>query len=163
MSSILAQLKAMTDVVADTGDIERLAFNTAIAAVMELCNALGRVDGGDRAQHAVRQEALEAIVKMLAPIAPHICDALWSELGHGDLLLDVAWPIADESALVRATLTLVVQVNGKRRGDIEVSSHDDEDTIKQAALALEAVRKRLQGRDPKKVILVPGRLVNVVG
>jgi len=129
---------------------------------MELCNALARVDAADTAQHAVRQEALEAIVKMLAPIAPHVCDALWSELGHDELLLDMAWPGADESALVRDTLTLVVQVNGKVRSRIEVAADADRDSIAAAAHADANVARFVDGQPIRKTIVVPGKLVNLV-
>jgi len=156
--------RKLHETIAKVGDDigRRMTFNTAIAAIMELCNALGRVDAADTAQHAVRQEALEAIVKMLAPIAPHVCDALWSELGHDALLLDVAWPGADESALVRDTLTLVVQVNGKVRSRIEVAADADRDSIAAAAHADANVARFVDGQPIRKTIVVPGKLVNLV-
>src|SRR5699024_7759697 len=113
----------------------RYTFNTAIAANMELCNAIGRFEGDDAEAAAVRQEALEAVVRMLAPVIPHVCDALWRELGHGDLLLDAPWPQVDEDALKRDTLQIVIQVNGKMRGKIDVAADSARNAIEAAALA----------------------------
>ncbi|ROO27280.1 leucyl-tRNA synthetase [Salinisphaera orenii MK-B5] len=156
--------RKLHETIAKVGDDvgRRYTFNTAIAAIMELCNALGRVDDADPAQHAVRQEALEAIVRMLAPITPHVCDVLWRELGHDDLLLDVAWPEADEGALTRDSLTLVVQVNGKVRARIEVPADADRDTVAAAARADDNVARFVDGQPIKKTIVVPGKLVNLV-
>ena len=129
---------------------------------MELCNALGKLDGAQADSQAVRQEALEAVVKMLAPIIPHVCDALWRELGHDDLLLDVAWPQADDSALSRDTLTLVVQVNGKVRAKIDVPADADRDTVAEMAQSEANVLRFIDGAPIKKTIVVPGKLVNLV-
>ena len=153
------------ETIAKVGDDvgRRYTFNTAIAAIMELVNALGRVEAAPgNALQAVRQEALEAVVAMLAPIAPHICDALWRALGHEGLVMDAAWPTADEGALVRDTLTLVVQVNGKVRARIEVPADADRDTVAETALADENVIRHIDGQRIKKTIVVPGKLVNLV-
>jgi len=161
--------RKLHETIAKVGDDvgRRTTFNTAIAAIMELCNALGRADGSAPDQQAVRQEALEAVVKMLAPITPHVCDALWRELGHDrghhdELLLDVAWPSADESALTRDTLTLVVQVNGKVRAKIDVPADADRDTVAEIARAESNVVRFVDDRPIKKTIVVPGKLVNLV-
>jgi leucyl-tRNA synthetase len=141
-------------------DIERRKqFNTAIAAVMELMNALARLDGDDAVTRSVRQEALEAAVTMLAPIVPHIAEALYAELRPGAAM---AWPAVDESALVQDEIELMLQVNGKLRGQIRVAATADKAAIETAALASEAAQKYLEGQPPKKVVVVPGRLVNIV-
>jgi leucyl-tRNA synthetase len=138
----------------------RKTFNTAIAANMELLNAL--VKFNEPASRNVVQEALEAIVLMLTPIVPHMSQALWSELRPGSDLLDQAFPAADPAALVQDEIELVIQINGKLRGSLRVSKDADKATIEQLALAHEAVQKQLAGGTAKKVVVVPGRLINVV-
>ncbi|MGE5320590.1 MAG: leucine--tRNA ligase, partial [Hyphomicrobiaceae bacterium] len=141
-------------------DIERRKqFNTAIAAVMELMNALAKLDGMDAVTRSVRQETLEAAVAMLAPIVPHICEALYAGLKPGAAL---AWPAVDEAALVQDEIELMLQVNGKLRGQICVAAAAPREAIEAAAVASEAAQKYLEGRPPKKVVVVPGRLVNIV-
>ncbi len=141
-------------------DIERRKqFNTAIAAVMELMNALAKLGGDDVTTRSVRQEVLEAAVAMLAPIVPHIAEALYAELRPGAAL---AWPVVDEAALVQDEIELMLQVNGKLRGQICVAATADKAAIEAAALASEAAQKYLEGKPPKKVVVVPGRLVNIV-
>ncbi len=140
----------------------RQQFNTAIAAVMELMNALGKVNGNDATTRAVMQEALEAVVRLLAPIVPHICHALWSELKPGSCLGQATWPEVDQAALVQDEIELMIQVNGKLRGSITVSKDAAKDAIEQLALANPNVRKFMEGKPAKKVIVVPGKLVNVV-
>ncbi|MEZ5529298.1 MAG: leucine--tRNA ligase [Porticoccaceae bacterium] len=141
----------------------RQTFNTAIAAVMELLNELGR--HGDRSTPeglAVEREALEAAVLLLAPIVPHISHQLWQLLGHGENLLDTAWPQADGNALVKSTIQMAVQVNGKLRAQIDVPADADRDSIEQSALAHENVRRFTEGQTIRKVIVVPSKLVNIV-
>jgi leucyl-tRNA synthetase len=141
-------------------DIERRKqFNTAIAAVMELMNALAKLGGDDTTTRSVRQEVLEAAVAMLAPIVPHIAEALYAELRPGAAL---AWPVVDEAALVQDEIELMLQVNGKLRGQICVAARADKAAIEAAALASEAAQKYLEGKPPKKVVVVAGRLVNIV-
>jgi leucyl-tRNA synthetase len=152
------QLHQTIQKVAD--DIERRKqFNTAIAAVMELMNALAKQDGDDAATRAVRQEALEAAVALLAPIVPHIAETLYAELKPGATL---TWPAVDEAALVQDEIELILQVNGKLRGSVRVAAAADKAAIEAAALASEPARKYLEGRPPKKIVVVPGRLVNIV-
>ena len=139
----------------------RKQFNTAVAAVMELMNALGRLPE-EAGTPALRQEALETATLLLSPIVPHICEALWAELRPGTKLLDQAWPKADESALAVDEIELVVQINGKLRGSIRLPAGADKAAIEAAALASEAAQKQLDGATPKKIIVVPGRLVNIV-
>jgi leucyl-tRNA synthetase len=141
-------------------DIERRKqFNTAIAAVMELMNALARLEGDGAVTRSVRQEVLEAAVALLAPIVPHVCEALYAELRPGAAM---TWPAVDESALVQDEIELMLQVNGKLRGQVRVAATADKAAIEAAALASEAAQKYLEGQPPKKVVVVPGRLVNIV-
>ena len=141
----------------------RHTFNTGIAAVMELVNALykGIEDDSDQGR-AVLQEGLQAAVLLLAPIVPHACHRLWQELGHVTPVLDAAWPRVDESALVQDSLELVVQVNGKRRGQIQVPVDAERDVLEAAALEEPNVGRFIEGKTVRKVIVVPGRLINVV-
>jgi leucyl-tRNA synthetase len=111
---------------------------------------------------AVGQEVLESSLLLLAPIVPHITTALWEELRPGTRLLDQPWPTVDPSALVQDSIELVVQVNGKLRGSVSVPSNATRDQIEAIALADAAVQKFVNGQKPKKVVVVPGRLVNVV-
>ena len=140
----------------------RFTFNTAIAANMELMNELGRFDDDSEQGRAVMQEALELVVLMLSPIVPHITHALWAALGHTDAVLDCAWPVVDQSALVQESITLVVQVNGKVRGRVDVPADAARDEIEAAVMAEDNVQKHMDGKSPRKVIVVPGKLVNIV-
>jgi leucyl-tRNA synthetase len=140
----------------------RRTFNTAIAAVMELMNTLGKFDDRSEAGRAIVQETLELVVKMLSPIVPHATHALWKELGHSDALIDQPWPQPDERALVQDTLEIVVQINGKLRGRVSVAAGASEDQIREIALADPNVQKWIEGKAIRKVIVVKGKLVNVV-
>ena len=140
----------------------RYHFNTAIASIMELTNSFMKFDATSDADRAVRSEAVEAIVILLSPITPHITEHLWSGLGHQNSLMDVPWPKVREDALTRNTLTLVVQVNGKLRGRIEVPSDADQATILTMARDEPQVAKFLEGMVEKKAIVVPQKLVNLV-
>jgi leucyl-tRNA synthetase len=140
----------------------RKQFNTAIAAVMELLNAYGKVGADLASARAVRQETLEAVALMLYPIVPHLSEALYAELRPGQSSGDQAFPKVDASALVQDEIELMLQVNGKLRGSLRVAAGADKATIEAAALASEVVIKHLEGKAPKKLIVVPGRLVNIV-
>lgn len=146
-----------------TDDIERRqTFNTAIAAVMELCNDISKFEDTSELGLAVTQEALEAATLLLSPIVPHIAHQLWSELGHSDNIVNTPWPALDDEALVKDELTIVVQVLGKKRAELTVSASADDKTIEAEALAHPSVVKYLEGKTVRKVIVVPGRLVNIV-
>jgi leucyl-tRNA synthetase len=146
-----------------TDDIgRRRNFNTAIAAIMELLNAVGRFSDTSAAGSAVRQEALRIATLVLAPITPHVCHALWQALGSTTALVDERWPAADAAALAQDTHEIVVQVNGKLRGRISVAVNADEAAVRAAALADARVRKFLADKPVRRVIVVPGKLVNVV-
>jgi leucyl-tRNA synthetase len=140
----------------------RLQFNTAIAAVREMLNLYTDLQDRSPVARAVAQEVLEDAVLMLSPIVPHVATALWRELRPGTELLDQPWPSVDANALVQDSIELVVQVNGKLRGHIYVSATASRDEIEHAAMSHEAVQKFAAGQKAKKVVVVPGRLVNVV-
>jgi len=140
----------------------RYTFNTAIAAVMELTNALSRSADTSAQGRAIMQEALTLSVLMLAPIVPHICHVLWQQLGHEGAVIDEPWPQPDAAALVRAEIELVVQVNGKLRGRILMPMDAPREAIEQAALREPNVSRFVNGQPVRKVIVIPGRLVNIV-
>jgi leucyl-tRNA synthetase len=140
----------------------RSSFNTAVAAAMELLNAINKLDDTSEAGRAVVHEALEAVVLMLSPMTPHICHALWKELGHDTALIDQLWPEVDESALELDMIELVVQVNGKLRGRVAVPADASKDDIEKLAIADDNVRRFVADKDIRKIIVVPGRLVNIV-
>ncbi len=149
-----------------TEDIaERYHFNTAIAAVMELVNeiyeALGKEKGEEHFWPVVR-EAVEAVLLLLAPMAPHLCEELWSALGHQGLISEAAWPRWDEEVARAEEVTIAVQVNGKVRAQIQVPVEADQESVKAAALEVPNVKRHLEGKEIKKVIYVPGRLLNFV-
>ena len=141
---------------------QRYKFNTAIAAMMKLSNAVAKFTVSTEQDRAVVQEALEAIVLCLAPIVPHITTELWANLGHETALLDAEWPAVDEAALTRDEIELVVQVNGKVRAKLQVAADASKDSIEQLALTHEVVQKWIEDKTVRKVIVVPGKLVNVV-
>jgi leucyl-tRNA synthetase len=140
----------------------RLKLNTVVAANMELLNAIADFDDASPQGRAVVQEALDALVATLAPICPHVCHALWQALGHAEPVIDARWPEPDAAALKADTVTLVVQVNGKLRGRVEVPADASSDAVADAALADENVRKFIAGAAIKKRVVVPGKLVNFV-
>jgi len=140
----------------------RRHFNTAIAAVMELTNSLGRFEDRSPQGRAVLQEALEVAVLVLSPVVPHVCHALWKALGHAGAVIDEQWPRVDEGALVRETIEVVVQVNGKLRGRVAVAAEADEAAVREAALADSNVQRFIEGRPVRKFIYVRGKLANVV-
>ena len=139
----------------------RQQFNTAIAAVMELLNQYDKTDTGGEQGRAVAQEVLETAVRLLWPIVPHICETLWSEL-NGAKLWEAGWPTVDEAALVKSEIEVMVQVNGKLRGKITVAADASKADLEAAALATEGAVKFMEGKPAKKIIVVPGRLVNIV-
>ncbi len=140
-------------------DVEKYQFNTVVAAAMKMVNTLSQIkDVSD----PVYAEGVDLLLRLLSPVVPHITHALWQGLGHEDDILVARWPQADESALVQDTVELVVQVNGKVRGKIEVAADAAKDVIEQTALADENVLRFTEGKKVVKVIVVPGRLVNVV-
>lgn len=140
----------------------RHTFNTAIAANMELLNTLYKFADDSDNGRSIRQEALTAIILMLVPIVPHICDRLWQELGHREALVTAAWPQFDKSALQLDELQLVVQVNGKLRGKISVAADAGKEQVEAAACNDVNVQRFIAGKTIRKVIVVPKKLVNIV-
>ncbi len=139
----------------------RFHFNTAIAAVMELVNAIYSYKA-TKEQPGVLREALEAVVRLLNPFVPHVCEELWQLLGHEESAEAAGWPAWDEAALEAAEVTLVVQVNGKVRGKITVAVDADKQLIESEALSEQNVKRFIDGKQVRKVIVVPGRLINIV-
>lgn len=146
-----------------TDDLERRhTFNTAIAAIMELMNGLSNAQDTGAAARQLMQEALENIVLLLSPIVPHICHALWHELRPGTELRNQPWPLADDQALIQDEIEMVVQINGKLRGQIRISREADRDTVERMALKDEHIQRNIADRVIKRIVIVPGKLVNIV-
>ena len=140
-------------------DFTKHQFNTVASAAMKILNALDRLAG---VEDEVVREGLSILLRLLSPITPHISQQLWSDLGYGDDILAAPWPEADEAALVQDEIELVIQVNGKLRGNITVAKTADKATLEKLALAHPAIEKYLAGAIPKKIVVVPGRLINFV-
>jgi len=152
-----AQMRLTAEtIVGVTKDLEAMRFNTAISKLMVFSRDIAK-------EAPLPAASAETFALLLAPMAPHLAEEIWSLLGHPESLAYAAWPVADEALLISDTITLVVQVNGKKRGEIEVPAEVSKGEAESLALAVENVRKALDGRSPKKVIVVPGRLVNIVG
>lgn len=140
----------------------RFTFNTAIAANMELLNAISKFSDKTSQGQAVRLEALQSVVLMLSPIVPHICHALWQQLGYEVPVVDADWPTVDDAALVQDTLTMVIQVNGKLRGKISVAVAAEKEEIEALAMADANVKRLIDGKSVRKIIVVPKKLINIV-
>jgi leucyl-tRNA synthetase len=140
----------------------RYTFNTAIAAVMELLNNISQLSDNDDQSQAVRHEALNSAILLLAPIVPHICHSLWQAMGNKTNVADASWPKVDDSALVQSAIEMVVQVNGKVRGKIQVAVDEAKENVEKYALEEPNVMRFTEGNTVRKVIVVPGRLVNIV-
>ena len=159
----IIRLKIHTTINKVNDDIgRRYTFNTAIAATMELINILSHAKDESENGRAIMREGLETVILLLSPIVPHITEVLWREFGHTKPIIDAAWPEVDESALVQKELQLVVQVNGKLRAKIMVPSDADQKQIEESAISDENVQKFIAEKQIRKVIVVPGRLVNIV-
>ncbi len=145
-----------------TDDIERFQFNTAVAAIMELLNAVSRFEPSNKDDVLVLKESVEAIVCLLYPMAPHISEELWESLGHSESLVDKPWLEWDRELVGSAQITIVIQVNGKVRSQILMDPDSDEEEIKQAAFSDERVKSYIAGKEIKKIIIVPKKLINIV-
>jgi leucyl-tRNA synthetase len=146
-------------------DIARHQFNTVASAAMKMLNALEaahKIAADDAARGPVVREGYSILLRLLSPITPHIAHHLWRELGLGDDILCAAWPEHDAAALIEDEIELVVQVNGKKRGDVRVPRDADRQAIEKIVLESANVRKFVEGQAIRKVVVVPGRLVNVV-
>jgi leucyl-tRNA synthetase len=141
---------------------QRYGFNTAIAAIMTLCNEISRHDGISSGILAAKRDAIIATIQMLAPIAPHICHVLWHAIGQKDDLNVAPWPSVDKQILVKDTVLIVVQINSKIRARIKAPADSDENTLKELALKEPAVAKLLDGKQIIKIILVPNKIINIV-
>jgi len=140
----------------------RYTFNTAIAAVMEMVNALSRAELKDSNDHAIMGEGIKTVILLLSPIVPHITEELWNALGCKESLIDAAWPQSDPEALEQSEIEIVVQVNGKLRSKIVVPKAADQKQIESLALANEKIQQYIEGKITRKIIVIPGRLVNIV-
>jgi leucyl-tRNA synthetase len=145
-----------------TRDFERFKFNTAVAALMELLNALTKAVEEKTASRLRCEATLDAMLQLIYPVAPHLAEELWERRGHLTTLLETDWPAADESKLKRDRITLVVQVDGKLRDRVEVDSGANDRAIKASAMASAKVTEHLAGREVERTVIVPGRLVNIV-
>jgi len=150
-------------VAAVTDDLDKFRFNRGVARIRELTNALEEVGGKGPGEAAVLRFGLETATRLLGPMMPHLAEELWIQLGHKTLLVEEPWPKADPALVAEETVTVAVQVNGKLRGTVELPRDVDSGAAESAALALPAVTRFLEGRKPRKVIVVPNRIVNVVG
>ncbi len=146
-------------IAAVTEHLSGLRFNSAVAQLYMLSNA---ITVADKADPASRREALEALVLLSAPMMPHLAESCWQSLGHEGLVVETPWPKHDPALLVSDSVTIAVQVNGKRRGELVMGRDADNKSVEVAALALDGVIRALEGKAPKKVIVVPGRIVNIV-
>ncbi len=142
------------------GDFGKYQFNTVVAACMKMMNTLGKLGGAG--SDALRNEGVSILLRLLSPIAPHLSHTLWRELGYGDNILSAPWPAVDEAALVKDSIDLVVQVNGKVRSQISVPAEADKNAVEEAALGDEKVQSFIEGNTIVRIIVVPGRLVNIV-
>ncbi len=156
--------RRLHETIAKVGDDmgRRQTFNTAIAAVMEFCNELQRFVPAQGTERALMQEAWEAVVRLIAPVTPHIAETLWRDLGGADSVFKAGWPAVDETALERAAVTIVVQINGKVRGRAEVAPGAARDAVQAAAMLDENVLRHIEGKTVRKIILVPDKLLNIV-
>jgi leucyl-tRNA synthetase len=162
LKNLRRQLHLTIEKVADDYG-RRHSFNTAISSVMELMNALAKIEGSDETTRQVRQEVLQNVALLLSPIVPHICQALWSELCPNSHILDAAWPAADQAAMVQDTIEYMIQVNGKLRGSITVDKSTAKEILENLALEQQCVQKYIEeNMAVRKVIVVPNKLINVV-
>ena len=145
-----------------TSDLERFHFNRAVARVRELTNAIAELRGDEEGAPWVLRESLEIAVRLFGPMVPHLAEELWAALGHKTLLAEMAWPVPDAALLVEDSVTIAVQVNGKLRGTMTLPKGADAGAAEAAALALAPVIAQLAGKRPRKVVVVPDRIVNVV-
>jgi leucyl-tRNA synthetase len=146
-------------IAAVTDDLENLRFNRAVAQLYTLANAIG---GADKVDGGARREAIEALVLLSAPMMPHLAEQCWKELGHDRLVAQTPWPKYDPALTASNSVIIAIQVNGKRRGEISMAKDADSKDVEAAALADEAVKRALEGKAPRKVIVVPNRIVNIV-
>ena len=141
-----------------TKAIEGFAFNKAVAKLYELANAIGKSKAGGEPRKAV----LRIMAQLIGPMVPHLAEDLWSMAGGQGLLVDAPWPKADPAMLQDDTVILPIQINGKKRGELTIARDADQDAVRAAVLEVDAVKAVLAGAEPKKIIVVPQRIVNIV-
>jgi leucyl-tRNA synthetase len=149
-------------IAAVTEDIERFHFNRAVARIYELANAISEYKGTDPADAGARREAFETLVRLIGPMMPHLAEEMWAKLGHTTLLAETAWPEADPTLLRDDMVTIAVQVGGKLRATLVLERDAAREAVEAAALANDNVRRAIEGRTVRKVVVVPNRIVNVV-
>jgi leucyl-tRNA synthetase len=150
-----------------SGDVERLRFNVCVAHIYEFARALEAAVANSSEQAPpdlkfAAREAAEIMVQLFHPMMPHLAEECWAALGHESLLASQGWPAVEADLLVEDTITLPVQVNGKKRADLTIARDAGNEDIEASALALDAIKRALDGKPPKKVIIVPQRIINVV-
>ena len=145
-----------------TDDLDKFRFNRAVARIRELTNALQDMPATSPAGEHVLREGLETLARLIGPMMPHLAEEMWQELGHTTMLADEPWPTPDPGYLRDDSVTIAVQVNGKLRGTLEFPRDTESRDIESAALQLPQVARWLAGRVPRKVIVVPNRIVNIV-
>jgi leucyl-tRNA synthetase len=144
-------------------DMQRHQFNTVASAAMKILNALERAPREPPAAHAaVAREGFSILLRLLAPVTPHVCHTLWRELGYGEDILAAAWPEPLDEALAQDEIELVLQIAGKMRGKLRVPADADQAAVERLAVSSDLALKYLEGRPVRKVVVVPGRLVNIV-
>ena len=146
-------------IAAITDDIDNFRFNKAIARIYEFLNTLKK---SGKASASAQAEAFSVLIRLIAPFVPHLAEECWAHLGGSGLVCDAVWPVADEALLTADTQILGIQVGGKRRAELEISASAGEEEIREAALALEAVKRNIDGKTIVKIVVVPGRIVNIV-
>ena len=160
-SALLLRKASHKTIAAITKDIEALHFNKAVARLYEFTNSISTGAEGAGAK-AARREAIETLIKLIGPMMPHLGEELWAMLGYETLLVDQPWPVADEALLVDDTVRIAVQVNGKVRDTIEVAADADSAALEKAALASEKIQTNIEGKTVRKIIAIPGKIVNIV-
>ena len=149
-------------IAAVSDDLEKFRFNRAVARIHELTNALETIKGTGAGDAAVLRFGLETATRLVAPMMPHLAQELWAQLGHVSVLVDEPWPKADPALVAEERVTIAVQINGRLRGTVELPRDSEKTMVERAALALPTVARHLEGRTPRKVIVVPNRIINVV-
>ncbi|MDH3703050.1 MAG: class I tRNA ligase family protein, partial [Alphaproteobacteria bacterium] len=159
----MAALRDIHRTIADVGnDLDRFHFNKAVARIRELTNGLGDLKGDADDIAWVRRTGLDTTARLIGPIMPHLAEELWQQLGHETPLVDTPWPDFDPALIAEESVTMAVQVNGKLRGTVELAPDATREAAETAALALDAIQKLLDGNAPRKVIVVPKKVINVV-
>jgi len=143
-------------------DLDKFHFNKAVARIRELTNALDGMNSASAGASWVYRDGMETVVKLIAPIMPHIAEEMWQSLGHKNYVIETPWPGYDETLLVEDTVTVGVQVNGKMRGTVDLPKDCDQAAAEDVGLKLDTVVKAIDGKDIRKIIFVPNRILNIV-